>query len=102
MEREQVRLQPPDRDELDRTYRKLRSIHAAAFGWAPPDVEGLERLPSNRMRQYVRAWINEWDLLRLDRRTCPTSPRATSSWTCPSRHRRGRRSRRFAGAMISW
>ncbi len=66
MEREQVRLQPPDRDELDRTYRKLRSIHAAAFGWEPPDVEGLERLPSNRMRQYVRAWINEWDLRRLD------------------------------------
>jgi hypothetical protein len=29
-------------------------------------VTGLERLPSNRMRQYVRAWINEWDLLRLD------------------------------------
>ena len=29
-------------------------------------MSGLERLPSNRMRQYVRAWINEWDLRRLD------------------------------------
>jgi len=66
IEREQIRLQPPDRDELDRTYTKLRQIHAAAFSWDPPDVEGLERLPSNRMRQYVRAWINEWDLRRLD------------------------------------
>ncbi len=66
IEREQVRLQPPDRDELDRTYAKLRDIHARAFGWDPPEVEGLERLPSNRMRQYVRAWINEWDLRRLD------------------------------------
>ena len=66
IERDQVRLQPPDRDELDRTYTKLKAIHAAAFGWDPPDVEGLERLPSNRMRQYVRAWINEWDLRRLD------------------------------------
>lgn len=66
MERDQLRLQPPDRDELDRTYAKLKSIHAKAFGWDPPDVEGLERLPSNRMRQYVRAWINEWDLRRLD------------------------------------
>ena len=66
IERDQIRLQPPDRDELDRTYTKLKQIHADAFGWDPPDVEGLERLPSNRMRQYVRAWINEWDLRRLD------------------------------------
>ncbi|MGH9138653.1 MAG: BREX system ATP-binding domain-containing protein [Acidimicrobiales bacterium] len=66
IERDQLRLQPPDRDELDRTYSKLKQIHAEAFGWDPPDVEGLERLPSNRMRQYVRAWINEWDLRRLD------------------------------------
>lgn len=66
MEREPLQLQPPDRDELDRTCAKLKTIHAAAYDWDPPDVEGLERLPSNRMRQYVRAWINEWDLRRLD------------------------------------
>lgn len=66
IEREQLRLQPPDRDELDRTYAKLKSIHGEAYGWVPPDVEGLERLPSNRMRQYVRAWINAWDLRLLD------------------------------------
>jgi hypothetical protein len=66
IEREQIRLQPPDRDALDRTYTKLKDLHAGAYGWEPPDVEGLERLPSNRMRQYVRAWINEWDLRRLD------------------------------------
>lgn len=64
--RDNIRLQPPDRDQLDRTYAKIKAIHAAAFAWDPPDVEGLERLPSNRMRQYVRAWINEWDLRRLD------------------------------------
>lgn len=66
IERDPIRLQPPDRDALDRTYAKLKAIHADAFGWDPPEVEGLERLPSNRMRQYVRAWINEWDLRRLD------------------------------------
>jgi hypothetical protein len=66
IEREQVQLQPPGRDELDRTYNQLKQIHAEAYGWDPPDVPGLERLPSNRMRQYVRAWINEWDLRRLD------------------------------------
>jgi hypothetical protein len=66
VEREQIPLQPPDLDALDRTYLLLKEIHAEAHGWTPPDVEGLERLPSNRMRQYVRAWINEWDLRRLD------------------------------------
>ncbi|MGH9163931.1 MAG: BREX system ATP-binding domain-containing protein [Acidimicrobiales bacterium] len=66
MERDQVKLQPPDRDALDRTYAKLRQVHGEAFGWDPPDVEGLERLPSNRMRQYVRAWITEWDIRHID------------------------------------
>ena len=66
IERQQIPVQPPDRDALDRTYTALKALHAAAHNWAPPDVEGLERLPSNRMRQYVRAWINEWDLRRLD------------------------------------
>jgi hypothetical protein len=66
LEHDQLRLQPPGREELDRTYARLKAIHAEAFGWDPPDVPGLERLPSNRMRQYVRAWISEWDLRRLD------------------------------------
>jgi hypothetical protein len=66
IEREQIPLQPPGQEELDRTYAQVRQIHAEAFNWEPPDVGGLERLPSNRMRQYVRAWINEWDLRRLD------------------------------------
>ena len=66
IERQQIPVQPPDRDALDKTYTALKAIHAAAHGWDPPEVEGLERLPSNRMRQYVRAWINEWDLRRLD------------------------------------
>ncbi len=66
LERDQVPLQPPGQDELDRTYAALKEIHAEAYGWSPPDVAGLERLPSNRMRQYVRGWINEWDLRRLD------------------------------------
>jgi hypothetical protein len=66
IEREQVAIQPPGQDELDRTYAKLKHIHAEAYGWDPPDVSGIERLPSNRMRQYVRAWISEWDLRRLD------------------------------------
>ncbi|MDA8331896.1 MAG: DUF2791 family P-loop domain-containing protein [Candidatus Dormibacteraeota bacterium] len=65
LEREQVPLQPPTVEDLDRTYAQLKQIHAQAYSWEPPDVVGLERLPSNRMRQYVRSWINAWDLRRL-------------------------------------
>ncbi|MHB8191242.1 MAG: BREX system ATP-binding domain-containing protein [Ferrimicrobium sp.] len=63
---DQIAIVPPDNAELDTTYEAIRSIHAEAFDWDPPDIAGLERLPSNRMRQYVRAWINEWDLIHLD------------------------------------
>jgi hypothetical protein len=66
IEHDMVLLSPPDDAELDRAYNALKTLHADAFGWSPPDVPGLERLGATRMRQYVRAWINEWDLLRLD------------------------------------
>ena len=61
-----MRLEPPTSDELDTTYRAIKSIHGEALDWVPPDVHGIERLPSNRMRQYVRSWINEWGLVYLD------------------------------------
>ncbi len=64
--RDQIKLNSPDDDELNRTYELIKQIHALAFDWNPPDVAGIERLPSNRMRQYVRSWINEWDLLFMD------------------------------------
>lgn len=66
IERDMVSLVPPDEAELDRVYRTLRALHGDAYGWHPPDIAGLERLGATRMRQYVRAWINEWDLIRLD------------------------------------
>jgi hypothetical protein len=71
IDREMILLTPPDPAELDQAYRRLKQLHAEAFEWQPPDVAGLERLGANRMRQYVRAWINEWDLVRLDPRYRP-------------------------------
>ena len=66
IEHDMLLLDPPDDHDLDRAYAALKELHAEAFGWSPPDVPGLERLGATRMRQYVRAWINEWDLVRLD------------------------------------
>jgi hypothetical protein len=66
IDREMHLLSPPDDVELKQAYDRLRELHGRAFRWQPPDVAGLERLGATRMRQYVRAWINEWDLVRLD------------------------------------
>jgi len=66
IDREMQLLTPPDEAELDRAYAQLKKLHGEVFGWQPPEVAGLERLGATRMRQYVRAWINEWDLVRLD------------------------------------
>lgn len=66
IDREMHLLTPPDDVELKQAYNRLRELHGRAFRWLPPDVDGLERLGATRMRQYVRAWINEWDLVRID------------------------------------
>lgn len=73
IEREMLRLEPPREDDLAEAYQQLRRLHGEAFGWDPPDVPGLERLGTTRMRQYVRAWINEWDLVRLDPEYAPAT-----------------------------
>ncbi|MGI8759703.1 MAG: BREX system ATP-binding domain-containing protein [Jatrophihabitantaceae bacterium] len=73
IERDMLLLRPPDAAELDDAYRRLKRLHSEAFDWQAPDVAGLERLGATRMRQYVRAWINEWDLVRLDPDFVPES-----------------------------
>jgi len=66
IQNELVHLEPPDKESLDLTYEKVRAIHAEAYQWSPPPVESVERLVTTRMREYVRGWITEWDLKRLD------------------------------------
>jgi hypothetical protein len=73
IDREMQLLTPPDDAELQQAYERLKQLHGEVFGWSPPDVTGLERLGATRMRQYVRAWINEWDLRRLDSRYRPST-----------------------------
>lgn len=65
IEREALRLEPPGEERLKQVYDSLRSIHAEAFDWDPPEVKGGDRSLKRPMRSYVRRWINEWDLKRL-------------------------------------
>lgn len=64
--KEIILLKPPDKEMLGQTYEKIQSIHAKAYNWDPPPVQSIESMTSTRMRQYVKGWITEWDLKRLD------------------------------------
>jgi P-loop Domain of unknown function (DUF2791) len=66
IERDAVDLLPPTEATLADTYEAVKKVHAGAYGWTPPDVEGGELTLRRAMRSYVRRWINEWDLLRLN------------------------------------
>lgn len=66
IERDLVPLEKPTRLTLDETYRRLRQIHGEAYGWQPPELERTYSLATRSMREYVRSWIYEWDLRRLD------------------------------------
>jgi len=65
IQREKLRLQAPDLQIIQQTCEKVRAIHAEAYGWQPPPV-AVERLGITSMREYVKRWITEWDLKRLD------------------------------------
>ena len=84
IERKAQLLTPTDAAELDATYLRLKELHGQAYGWDPPDVGGLERLGATRMRQYVRAGINEWDLTRLDPSFTPATQLADTSALHPT------------------
>lgn len=64
--RRAAHLERPGEHVLGEAYRKLKAIHETAYGWEAPDVAGPAALGTRSMREYVRAWINEWDLRRLD------------------------------------
>lgn len=65
IQKEKVRLKAPDANAIRQTCEKVRAIHAEAYGWEPPPVS-TERLGITSMREYVKRWITEWDLKRLD------------------------------------
>jgi hypothetical protein len=66
IERERNPLKAPDDTALTLTCDKVRSIHSEAYNWDPPQVSQIEGLATTPMRQYVKGWITEWDLKRID------------------------------------
>jgi hypothetical protein len=63
--RDVARLRGPTRPAIAQTREQVRALHAEAYRWDPPPLDADQRLTTTSMRQYVRRWINEWDLKRL-------------------------------------
>jgi hypothetical protein len=59
------RLPLPGLEELTRDCRRLREIYTGAYDWAAPELAPGERTATRTMRQYVKAWITQWDMQRL-------------------------------------
>ena len=59
------RLPLPGLEELARDCRRLREIYASAYDWPAPELAPGERTATRTMRQYIKAWITQWDMLRL-------------------------------------
>jgi hypothetical protein len=62
----QHRLLPPGPVDLGRCQDKVRGLYAAAYGWEAPALPPAERISSRTMRQYIKGWVTQWDLLRLE------------------------------------
>jgi hypothetical protein len=60
-----VRLPPPTRTMVARVYQQVRTLHSIAYDWQPPRVGSPPFASSTSMREYIRWWITEWDLVRL-------------------------------------
>ena len=61
----QHRLLPPTLDELAACHEKVRLLYRGAYDWSAPPLPPPERTSSRTMRQYIKGWITQWDLLRL-------------------------------------
>ncbi|MDD5434268.1 MAG: DUF2791 family P-loop domain-containing protein [Nitrospira sp.] len=59
-------IKAPDTNIIEQTYRKIRTVYTQAYNWEPPLSSSIGGLTSTSMREYVKGWITEWDLKRLD------------------------------------
>ncbi len=58
-------LRAPSRAQVEAVYEQVRALYAQAYQWRAPEISRREYSSSTGMRQYVRSWINAWDLRRL-------------------------------------
>jgi hypothetical protein len=59
------RLPLPGTEELARDCARLGQIYSQAYDWQAPALQPGERTASRTMRQYIKAWVMQWDMQRL-------------------------------------
>ena len=64
--RGRMHLEPPTGDDLRDAYERVKELHARAYAWNPPDLQWTKASVQEPMRRYIRSWIQQWDLRRLD------------------------------------
>ncbi len=60
------RLLPLTAGDLHACHDKVRLMYRDAYGWPAPPLPTPERTSSRTVRQYIKGWITQWDLCRLD------------------------------------
>lgn len=58
-------LRSPSKAQVEAVYEQVRALYSQAYAWRAPEISRREYAASTGMRQYVRSWINAWDLRRL-------------------------------------
>jgi hypothetical protein len=58
-------LRPPRDEELGELKERVRRLHSQAFGWDAPQAREREVLSSRSVREHVKSWIAEWDMMLL-------------------------------------
>jgi hypothetical protein len=58
-------LRPARGEEFAELRERVRDLHSLAFGWTAPPARERETLSSRSIREHVRSWITEWDLMLL-------------------------------------
>jgi hypothetical protein len=66
IEREGLSHKRPDDVLTRQTHERVKAIYARAYDWEPTEIPSHRTDTSTSIRQYVKRWIHEWDLRRLD------------------------------------
>lgn len=58
-------LRPARGEEFAELKERIRSLHSQAFDWNAPPAHEREALSSRSIREHIKSWITEWDMMLL-------------------------------------
>lgn len=60
-----LELRAPSKAQVETVFEQVRALYSDSYDWRAPEISRREYASTTGMRQYVRSWINAWDLRRL-------------------------------------